>query len=392
VTEAAPQYRVLFLAQRTTLPDHGVPPHGSGAHVAASLSALRGQFEVAALGPAPGSESASGAPNLLRSMTPAVVRGLRRDTALLRADRRFTRQALDVAGAFQPDVVYERSEYLAQAGLKVAEQLGVPLILEVNGLLDRDAQTMYRSPLEPLGSSIERRKLLAADAVVTVSHGLAGLLVDRGADPRLVVVAPNTVEPRRVVSQPRPSRHGQVVIGWLGHLMDWHADALLFFIDVVSTVDRNDVRYRIIGGGPRLAEVEQHAKTLGVADRFDFVGTVAYEEVPGALETIDIAVIPDVFDYAFPVKLVEYGAAGLPVIAPRSASLDSQLKPFIEYRPFERGNGRALHDALIALIDDVELRARLGSELHNAVRDRFTWMATAETLRQVVTRVVAART
>ncbi|HVH51762.1 MAG TPA: glycosyltransferase, partial [Gaiellaceae bacterium] len=319
--------RVLFLAERTEIPDEQIEPHGSSAHVASTLAALRARFDVLAIGPEPGQEAPSTHP-AIHAFVPARVRGLRRDFAFARADRAFAHRALAAAAAFEPDVVYERDEYFALAGRRVARRLGVPLVLEVNGLLAADARTMYRSLAEQLGAVIERKKLHRADAVVTVSPGLAERLVALGAPRARVTVVPNTVGEERLAPVVREASEDTVVVGWIGHLMDWHADALLRLVEVApGVVAEADVRFRVIGDGPRLEEVRELARVLGVADRFDFVGSVEYDDVPRALTSIDVGVIPDVFDYAFPVKLVEMGAAGLPVVAPRSASLDAQLVP-----------------------------------------------------------------
>ena len=379
---------MLFLAERTELPDGGISPHGSSVHVAATLFALRERFDVLALG-APPKAPAQAAPRILRSLIPARVRGLRRDVGFLREDRAFYARALEAARSFRPDVIYKRDEYFSLTGLRLARRLGIPYVLEVNGLLDSDARTMYRSFGEPVGAWLERVKFARADAVVVETPGLAELLEERGARRSRLFVVPNTVPDARVVAEPRMQRSGPVVIGWIGHLMAWHADSLLILADVAQrVVDEADVRFLIIGDGPRLDEVRDRVQELGVGAHFEFTGSVPYEDVPQALEAVDVAVIPDVFDYAFPVKLVEFGAAGIPVVMQRSASLDTLLEPFIEYLPFDRDDSDGLRVALVRIARDTELRASLASALHRAVRERYTWSITADKLEAVVRGVL----
>src|SRR5436305_989592 len=107
--------RVLFLAERTELIDGVVPPHGSGAHVAADLWGLERHFEVLALlaEPAVRQRQAVGGRTFVRRLVPQRVRGLRQDLIAYRYGRRFARRAVAEAAAFHPDVVYERNEYLA---------------------------------------------------------------------------------------------------------------------------------------------------------------------------------------------------------------------------------------------------------------------------------------
>lgn len=381
--------RVLVLAERMALPEGQIPPHGSGAHVAATLAGLQAHFDVL---PLLGEEEPldAGSPVRRARWIPGRLRGLRRDLFVLAADSRYARQALGVARGFRPDVVYERDEYLSLAGARVSRGLGIPLVLEANGLPDVDVRTIYRSFAEPLGRRIQRSKLRKADAVVTVSPGLARLLVELGVEAERIAVVPNSVPADRVRREPRPVRHDRAVIAWIGHVMRWHFEALEFLLAAAPAVVERapQVRFEVIGSGPGLDDLGRRVQGVGLGDRFRFAGPVAFERVPEVLEEVDIGVIPTVFEYAFPVKLVELGAAGIPVVAPRSASLDEQLEPFLEYEPFAPGDRAALADALVRLALDPERRAALGEALRAAVRDRFTWDATGRLLSEAVSRAL----
>jgi glycosyltransferase involved in cell wall biosynthesis len=382
--------RILFLGQHVALPADGIPPHGSGAHTAATLAGLRAHFEVrAVLGEEAGDAPARARPRG-RRLVPQRLRGLRQDALLVLADRRYTSRALAEARAFRPDAVYERSEYLSLAGLRVARALQVPLVLEVNGLHDRDAKAMYRSWAEPLGTLVERLKHRRAAAVVTVTPGLADLLVERGARRDRIVVAPNSVEPSRVAAAPRAVRADSAVVGWVGHLMPWHVEALELLIEAASAVQAAvpSVEFRIIGGGPGLDRLRELAARRGLADAFSFLGSVSHDRVQEALADVDVGVIPAVFDYAFPVKLVEMGAIGLPVVAPQSASLDRLLAPGVEYEPFVAGSRTSFVERLIAVLADAGRRASLGAALHRATAERYTWAAVGATTARAIEHVI----
>jgi glycosyltransferase involved in cell wall biosynthesis len=386
---------VLFLGQHVLLPEAGVAPHGSGAHTAATVWGLREHFEVSVIAAAAENdaveESAIGTQRA--RYLPERVRGARRDVLALLADRRFARRALDEALTFRPDVVYERSEYLSTAGLRVSHALGVPLVLEVNGILDRDVQSMYRSLLEPVGALLERLKHRRADVIVTVTPGLATLLESRGASAERIVVAPNSVDPARVSKTVRAVRPAGAVVGWIGHLMPWHVESLEFLIEAAPSVlaEAPAARFRIIGGGPGLQGIAERVRARGLEESFDFVGPVAHDRVQAELDQVDVGVIPAVFDYAFPVKLVEMGAVGLPVVAPRSESLDQLIEPGKEYEPFAPGDPAALAQALLGLLNHSNRRDRLGEGLRKATAERFTWAVIGETTALAVERALTAR-
>jgi glycosyltransferase involved in cell wall biosynthesis len=258
------------------------------------------------------------------------------------------------------------------------------LVLEVNGLLARDQKVQYRSILEPFGARLERIKLRSSDAVVTVSPGLAERLVSLGARPEGVAVVPNSVSVDRVGLARLPG--DGCVVGWVGHLMRWHIEALEFLIDAAKPIVQRvpAVRFEIVGAGPGEEALHELALRAGLGDRFTFHGAVPFDEIPSFVRKFDVGVIPAIFDYAFPVKLPEMGAAGVPVVAPRSASLDLLIEASVEYMPFPAGDRDAFADAVARLLLDRELRIRLGVALQNAVRDRFSTAAIAEQLRLVI--------
>lgn len=382
--------RILFLAERTALVGGHVPSHGSGAHVLASLRQLETRFAVEGVFAASG-EAAPSALRKARRLVPQRVRGARQDILFALDDRSFAERALAVAESFRPDLVYERNEYFALAGTRIARKLGIPHVLEVNGLLDLEMRTFYRSLAEPLGAHLERRKLRTADTVVAVSTGLSRLLVDRGAGN--VVVVPNSVVDDRILPRPRPVRDADdLVVGWVGHLMAWHSlETLVAAAPAVLAVAPR-ARFRIVGGGGGLDRLKGRVTELGMAHAFEFVGAVPFTDVGACVAEFDIGVIPAHFDYGFPVKVAEMGAAGIPVVAPRTRTMSEMLVPDVEYAPFEPRSVDDLAHVLHALLFDAAARARLGSALHAAVRERYSWSAVAPMLCDVVAATAESRT
>ena len=105
---------------------------------------------------------------------------------------------------------------------------------------------------------------------------------------------------------------------------------------------RRDLDAVLIGDGPELAPAKAEADGI---DGITFTGAVAHERMPACLAAADIGVAP--FDvaahpplqlafYWSPLKVFEYMAAGLPVVAPAIPRLARILGP---------GHERLLYDA-----------------------------------------------
>ncbi|MBK8984634.1 MAG: glycosyltransferase [Chloroflexi bacterium] len=75
-----------------------------------------------------------------------------------------------------------------------------------------------------------------------------------------------------------------------------------------------NVRLALIGDGPDQSALEKLARKLNIADRVDFIGRVAFEEVPNYLKAADLFSFASITETQGLVTM-EAMAANLPVVA-----------------------------------------------------------------------------
>jgi len=82
--------------------------------------------------------------------------------------------------------------------------------------------------------------------------------------------------------------------------------------------------FMVVGEGEGRAELEKLAGTLGVQNHVMFTGRVAYGDIPKYLRTADVAILPfpDISWWAVssPIKMMEYLAIGVPIVATEIAA------------------------------------------------------------------------
>jgi glycosyltransferase involved in cell wall biosynthesis len=126
-------------------------------------------------------------------------------------------------------------------------------------------------------------------------------------------------------------------------------------------------------------------------------GAVAHEDMPANVAACDIGVAP--FDvsahaplalgfYWSPLKVFEYMAAGLPVVAPRIARLEAIVRDGEEAVLYDPGDANGLADALARLME-AALRARLGAAGRARVVSQFSWAAHCARLDQALRKACA---
>lgn len=363
--------------------DPGVPVFGRkgcSVHVQEVVRALKAQGTLVELfaarvdgPPPPGLEDVPLHALPLRAGRDAAAR----ERAAIRANRAF-RHALASRGPF--DAVYERYSLWNFAGMRFAREAGIPGVLEVNApLIDEQAQ--HRALCDrATATRIAARTFGAAHTIVAVSTGVAGYITRHlGTDDRVEVIG-NGVDPSRF--PPRACRATQAPgavfrVGFVGTLKPWHGLPVLVeaFADLHAENPR--VRLIVVGDGPWRARLEESLAARGLSAVTRLTGTVAPEDIPALLATMDAAVAPYTAQPSFyfsPLKVLEYMAAGLPVVASRLGQIQELLTDGATGLLCEPDNPRSLADQLRRLRDTPSLRAKLGAAAHAAVVRDHTWL------------------
>ncbi len=307
----------------------------------------------------------------LRRMLPGALAEAAELAYNLPAYRRLAAAAREL----RPELIYERYNLYYLAGAALARRLGVPYFLEVNAPLAEERSRHGGLRLHRLAALAEGRVWRAADCVLAVTEVLKARLVAAGVDPARVRVVPNGVVPERFPLAAAPA-DGAVVLGFVGFVRDWHGlDAVIR--GLAAHPDRS-LRFAVVGDGPARPGLAALAERLGVADRVAFAGLLAHEAVPEAVAGFAIAVQPRVVDYASPLKIFDYMAAGRAIVAPDQPNIREVLEDGRTALLFDPARPEAMWQAITRLIDDAPLRRRLGAAARaELMRRDYTWRGNA---------------
>ena len=121
---------------------------------------------------------------------------------------------------------------------------------------------------------------------------------------------------------------------------------------------------------------EAELTSRGLQSVTHFTGAVPPEQIPGLLATMDTAVAPyptNLDFYFSPLKVVEYMAAGLPVVISRIGQLIDLVDDDITGLLCPPGDEAALANALERLWQSPDLRQRLGLTARRHILPHYTW-------------------
>lgn len=306
-------------------------------------------------------------------------------------------RTLRLAKAHRPDIIYERYNLFFHAGVWLKKARNLPMLLEVNAPLADERATHGSLALQGLARRSERAIWQSADMVLPVSQVLAAQVTDAGAPPERVHVIHNGVSDAFLQSHdPAPIRQrygleGKLVLGFVGFMREWHkVDRAVRFL---AGDGRDDIRLLIVGEGPARAMLEALAAKLNVSAQVVFTGAVARAELPGLIAAFDIALQPAVVDYASPLKLFEYMALGKATLAPDSLNIREILTDGKDAMLFDLKDESAFDRRLARLVEDAELRMRLGAAARESLlRQGLTWAENARRVERIAERLLESRT
>ncbi len=297
------------------------------------------------------------------------------------------------------DLVYERYAFGGSPGAAAARRLGVPAVLEVNAPMAHELGRTRGLALPRLARRVEARALKSADLVCVVTAVLGDMLLELGVERERLLVTPNGVDLERYGGGDRRAARAElgltcepsaVVLGFVGYYRDWHR--LDLAIDALASAPLAGAHLALVGEGPAHEALLARAAQAGVGARVHFCGPRPHERVPALLAAFDVALVPAINPYASPLKLHEYMAAELALVAPDQPNLREVLEPGRNALLFPPGDGAALTAALGRLCADPALRAQLGRAARATVVERdLTWRGNARRIAAAVATLMSAR-
>ena len=131
---------------------------------------------------------------------------------------------------------------------------------------------------------------------------------------------------------------------------------------------------------------------LTFATRSSGFGAIANDEVPHALAKFDIAVAPypQLDDFYFsPLKILEYMAAELPIIASDIGQIPQLIEREMTGVLVDPGVVDDLANAILRLCTDVELRNRIATNARAKAVAQHTWQHVLEQILETVSTTSA---
>lgn len=286
--------------------------------------------------------------------------------------------ALTASGDF--DVIHGHWVVPNGSVAAVAARLrGLPLVLSLHG------SDVYFAARTAPTAWVGRWTARQAGWITSCSGDLAARLVGLGAPPERISVVPYGVAAEQFVPTADRSvraelglRADQPLLMWISRMV--YKKGVHVLLDAMPAVLRThpDAVLVLGGYGDLRADLEAQAHRLGLGDHVLFPGSIPHGAVNGYWNAADVVVVPAVHDQrgnvdGLPNMLLEAMSAGRPIVASRIAGIPQVITDGEHGLLVPEADPAALAAALIRLLDDRALAARLGHAARARVEQELRW-------------------
>lgn len=146
------------------------------------------------------------------------------------------------------------------------------------------------------------------------------------------------------------------------------------------------VQLRVAGDGD-LQRAIALTQELNIANAVTFLGWLPPEQVSWELANADAFALPS-YNEGLPMSLLEAMAATLPVISTPVGGIPEVVEHGVNGLITDAGNVQSLADNMKTLVDDAELRAKLGRAARETIQSRYSAEAVLPRLERLYQQLV----
>jgi len=306
---------------------------------------------------------------------------------LLAAVDKLALQARTIAAKQNFDVIHAHDWMTFPAGLAAREVSGKPLVIHLHSIeYDRCLDRVW-----PPVVDIERRGLVGADRIITVSARSKWMVVDKyGVAPEKITVIHNglnrehlgRLENAKPISLPPRTKGGLVL--FLGRITPQKGPN--HFVEAAAKVLQAEPHtvFLLAGSGDMVPALVERTAELGISQNVLFTGFLEGDQVLWVLDAADVFVMPSVSD-PFGISCLEAMYASTPVVVSNQSGISEVVSNVMKVDYWDVD---AIADGVVRLLRDPQYASEMAGRGAAEART-ITWDHPASRCKAVYREVLS---
>jgi len=273
--------------------------------------------------------------------------------------------------------IFHPFHLVPKAAVECGKKYNIPVIIKID-----DAIYQKSTGLKSIQRSIEKiinSRTLRKASRILVSNKSTGSLVSiyYKISTDKISVIPNGVDIANFYSSMESSN--QIIFSGVMY----HHRGVDLLLESISTVIKKipDVQVVLLGSGPEMEKLAEFTKRNNLTKNVKFLGWIDRKQIPEYLAKSAIGIGPlrvtEVTKDALPIKVLEYMAANLPILA-MSGTLSSDILINGENGFFVK-DANELSEKMIYLLQNQNIRIKMGQKSRHIV-EKYDWKIIAQSI------------
>jgi teichuronic acid biosynthesis glycosyltransferase TuaC len=262
----------------------------------------------------------------------------------------------------------------------LSRELKIPFVVTVHGL-DAFSMRQVEGRAGRWCAGVSQSAYRSASRVICVSEKVREQVIAGAAGPVNTTVLYNGVDPQ-MFSPPEHEADALAVLS-VGNLIPIKGHDLLLraFAAIQNrlSVHSSALSLEIVGDGPERLRLLKLVQELGITAKVQFRGRQSRREVADAMRRATVFVLPSRYEGLGCVYL-EAMSAGKPVIACQGQGIEEVIRPAVNGCLIAPDDLQGLTDTLETLLQQTELRRKIGNAARRTILQGFTLEKQAERL------------
>lgn len=286
-----------------------------------------------------------------------------------------------IHGCNPPDDIYMVAKHFKKYGVKyVFDHHDIcPELFEAK--FGKTSGLLYKSQLW-----LEKQTYKHCTFAFVTNESYKKIAIERGKmNPNKVIILRSGPKLERMHIMPPVEsikRGYKYMVGYLGVI--GQQEGIEYLLDAAKYIKEHDnnVFWGIVGGGPHLEALKKQAHDMGLDDCVEFTGRASDQQMLEYLNTADVCVNSDKYnsmnDKSTMNKILEYMALAKPIVQfdlteGRYSAQDASLYA-------KNNDAEDMAKKIMELLDNPELRKKMGAYGRNRVVNELSWEHTSKAL------------
>jgi len=308
---------------------------------------------------------------VIRTETPSKSRI---KVAARRCQANMKKQAIEIGKQEKFDFVFtifHPFHLVPKAAVETAKELQIPSIVKIDDAI-YERSTGIKSLQRKIEKIINSKTLRTATKVLVSNNDTSEIIINEyGVSSAKIAIIPNGVDLSLFNSSLQKNPKKVVFAGAM-----YHHRGLDVLLDAIPKIVRKipDAKFILLGSGSELEKLKDIVSAKKLENSVEFKGWIKREKIPENISDAAIGIGPlrltDVTSRALPIKVLEYMAVSLPIIAqkgtlPNDVLVNDKNGYFID-------GAEDLAGKISELLNESEKINQMGSQSRLMV-EKFSW-------------------